>query len=288
MTHDAYRPPARDPMSAGFDADGRLIAWKFHIVGPSITSRWAPSVTEQMIDPFAIEAAGNYPYAVPNVFVDYLQHEVGLTVGYWRSVSHALNCFVGECFMDELAHEAGSDPFEFRRGLLAEQPRWRNVLELAAAKAGWGSAPEGRFQGIALMEGYGTYVSQVAEISVGDDGRLVIHRVVCAVDCGQMVNPSIVEAQATSGIVFGLTAALWGEITLSGGTVEQKYFDTYRLLRLREMPELEVHLVDSAEAPGGMGEPTTAVVAPAVCNAIFAATGKRLRSLPIAKHGFKV
>jgi isoquinoline 1-oxidoreductase beta subunit len=287
-THDAYRPPARDLVAGGLDADGKLIAWKFHIVSPSVTSRWAPAVVEQMTDPFAVEAAANYPYAVPNVHVDFLQHEIGITVGYLRSVSHALNCFVAESFMDELAHAAKRDPFEFRRDLLEAQPRWRNVLELAAGKAGWGQGADGRHQGIALMEGYGTYIAQVAEVSVGADNRLRVHRIVCAVDCGRMVNPSIVEAQATSGIVFGLTAALWGDITLKGGQVEQQNFDTYRLMRMSEMPELEVHLVDSTEAPGGMGEPTTALVAPAVANAIFAATGKRLRSLPFSRHGLKV
>ncbi|TFG85605.1 MAG: xanthine dehydrogenase family protein molybdopterin-binding subunit [Hyphomicrobiales bacterium] len=220
---------------------------------------------------------------MPNVSVKYLCQEIGINVGYWRSVSHALNCFVAESFMDELAHAAGKDPFEFRRTLLDRQPRFKRVLEQAASQAGWGKAPAGRHQGIALMEGYGTYMAQVAEVSAGPTGAVRVHRVVCAVDCGRMVNPAIVESQIESGIIFGLTAALWGEITLEGGKVRETNFDKYRLMRLNEAPVIEVMLLDSAESPGGIGEPSTAVVAPAVCNAIFAATGKRVRRLPIAR-----
>lgn len=280
-THDVYRPPARDPISAGFDASGKLTAWKFKLVGPSITSRWAPAVVEKIVDPFSIEAASNYPYDVPNVSVDYQRHEVGIDVGYWRSVSHALNCFVAESFMDELAHAAKKDPFLFRRDLLEKKPRFRDVLVKAAELSGWGKAPAGRHQGIALMEGYDTYMAQVAEVSV-TGGKLKVHKILCVVDCGQMVNPSIVEAQTFGGIVFGLTAALWGQITIKGGEVQEKNFDTYRLLRINEAPEIQVHLTESQAPPGGMGEPSVALVAPAVCNAIFKATGKRLRKLPIA------
>jgi isoquinoline 1-oxidoreductase beta subunit len=284
MTHDAYRPPAHDVVSGALDADGRLVAWQFHLVGPSVTARLFPGVVADptVADPFAVEAAQNFPYDVPNVSVDYLRQEIGIRVGYWRSVSHALNCFVAESFMDELAHAAKKDPFEFRRGLLGSQPRFIRVLEEAARMAGWGSPPAGRHHGIALMEGYGTHLAQVAEVSVSG-GALTVHRIVCVVDCGQMVNPAIVESQVESGIVFGLTAALWGEITLAGGRVRETNFDRYRLLRMNEMPAIEVRLLESGEAPGGIGEPSTALVAPAVCNAIFAATGRRLRELPISK-----
>jgi len=192
-----------------------------------------------------------------------------------------------ESFMDELADAMKQDPYEFRRKLLSKQPRWRSVLDVAARKANWGKAPSGRRHGIALMSGYGSYLAQVAEISESN-GKLKIHRIVCAVDCGQMVNPSIVQAQAEGGIIFGLTAALFGEINVKAGQVQEKNFDTYRLLRINEIPEIEVHLIDSDDPPGGMGEPTVALVAPAVCNAIFAVTGKRLRSLPIAKQGFTI
>jgi len=282
--HDNYRPPAHDTVEGALDAGGALIAWRLHLCSPSITARWAPAVVAdpKVADPFAVEAAQNYPYDVPNVSVEYQRQEIGIDVGYWRSVSHALNCFVAESFMDELAHAAKKDPYEFRRALLGKQPRFRRALEEAAAMAGWGNAAAGRHQGIALMEGYGTYLAQVAEVSV-TGGRLQVHRICCAVDCGRMVNPAIVESQIESGILFGLTAALWGEITLGRGRVQQGNFHEYRLLRLPEAPAIEVRLLASEEAPGGIGEPSTALVAPAVCNAIFAATRRRLRELPIAK-----
>jgi isoquinoline 1-oxidoreductase beta subunit len=286
-SHDKYRPPARNTCAAALDGNGKLSAFKLHLVAPSITSRWAPAVVKDIVDPFAIEAAHNYPYDVPNVHVDYLQHEIGIDVGYWRSVSHALNCFTVESFMDEVAVAAGQDPYEFRNASLSKQPRWRAVLQAAAAKARWGRAPEGRFQGIALMSGYDTYLAQVAEISV-QDKQLKIHKIVCAIDCGQMVNPDIVRAQAEGSIIFGLTAALFGEINVAGGKVQEQNFDSYRLLRINETPQIEVYLLESSEKPGGMGEPVVALVAPAVCNAIYAATRKRLRSLPIAKQGFTI
>jgi len=287
-THDKYRPPARNTLTAAFDASNKLDTVKIHLVAPSVTSRWAPgAVPNGTPDPFAIEAAHNFPYDVPNLYVDYLQHEIGIEMGYWRSVSHALNCFTIESFMDELAAEVQLDPVDFRRSLLSKQPRWREVLEVAARKANWGRPPEGRHQGVALMSGYDTYLAQVAEISLEGD-KLKVHRIVCAIDCGQMVNPGIVQAQAEGSIVFGLTAALFGEINVVGGKVQEQNFDSYRLLRMNETPVIEVHLLESAERPGGMGEPATALVAPAVCNAIFAATRKRVRKLPVARQGFVI
>ena len=286
-THDKYRPPARNTLSGAFDSSGKLDAVRIHLVAPSVTARWAPAVVANAVDPFAIEAAHNFPYETPNLHVDYLQHEIGIDVGYWRSVSHALNCFSVESFMDELAAEAQMDPYEFRRSLLNKQPRWLTVLDAAAKKAQWGRPAAGRYQGIALMSGYDTYLAQVAEVSV-QGGQLKVHRIVCAIDCGQMVNPGIVQAQAEGSIVFGLTAALWGEINIANGQVQEKNFDGYRMLRLNETPAIEVHLLESTEKPGGMGEPAVALVAPAVCNAIYAATRKRLRALPIAKQGFTV
>ncbi|WP_198683013.1 xanthine dehydrogenase family protein molybdopterin-binding subunit [Peristeroidobacter agariperforans] len=287
-THDKYRPPARNTLSAAFDGNGKLNTVKVHLVAPSVTARWAPGAVPQGTpDPFAIEAAHNFPYEAPNLHIDYVQHEVGLDVGYWRSVSHALNCFTIESFMDELAAEAQIDPVEFRRSLLTKQPRWLAVLDVAARKAGWGKPPAGRHQGVALMSGYDSYLAQVAEISLEGD-KLKVHRIVCAVDCGQMVNPGIVQTQAEGGIIFGLTAALFSEINVTNGKVQEQNFDTYRLLRMNESPVIEVHLLNSDEKPGGMGEPTVALVAPAVCNAIYAATRKRLRKLPIVKQGFVV
>jgi isoquinoline 1-oxidoreductase beta subunit len=280
MMHGTFRPPAREEISGGLDAEGRLIAWSLDITSPSITARASPSVT----DPFdsVVEAALNCPYAVPNFALTYTRREIGIDVGYMRSVSHAPNCFAIESFMDELAVAAGKDPVEFRLGLLAAKPRHAHVLRTAAERAGWGLRKPGRHQGVAFMEGYSTQIAQVAEISVVA-GEIKVHKITCVVDCGQMVNPRIVESQIESGIVFGLTAALWGEVTLVGGRVRQTNFNSYRLLRGNEMPELSVHLVESDAAPGGIGEAAVPPVAPAICNAIFAATGKRLRELPIAR-----
>ncbi len=278
MTHDTYRPPAREEVSGGVDASGKVIAWRLHITSPSITARMFPPV--KGVDDSVIEAAVNNLYDVPNLSVSYSRQEIGIDVGYLRSVSHAPNCFVIESFMDELAAAAGKNPYEFRMAHLANKPRQRRVLQMTAERAGWGKPPAGRHQGIALMEGYTTHLAQVAEISI-DAGVLKVHKIVCVVDCGQMINPRIVESQIESGIVFGLSAALWGEVTIAGGRVQQTNFNNYRVLRSNELPELDVHLVDSDETPGGIGEPAVALVAPAICNAIFAATGTRLRSLPI-------
>jgi isoquinoline 1-oxidoreductase beta subunit len=285
-THDVYRPPAYNTCAAGFDRDGKLIAWTHHLTAPSVTARWyPPAVPEGTVDPFSIEAAANYPYDVPNVLVGFVRHEIGIDVGYWRSVSHALNCFSAESFMDELATAARKDPLAFRLELLDKQPRYKAVLERAASEAGYGNAPKGRFQGIALMEGYGTYMAQVAEISL-QKRRVQVHRIVCALDCGQVVNPAIVVSQVESAALFGLTAALWGEINIQGGRVQQTNFNNYRLLRLDEAPRIDAYIIASAEAPGGIGEPATALVAPAICNAIFAATRERVRSLPLSRHRF--
>jgi isoquinoline 1-oxidoreductase beta subunit len=286
-THDLYRTAAVQRCTAAFDAAGKLSAWKFEICAPSPLGRWAPALYDQLvIDPFSIEAAVNYPYSVPNVRVTYLRQELGLDVGFLRSVSHATNCFAVESFMDELAVREREDPVAFRRALLGaqEQARYLTVLNRAAERAGWGSPPAGRAQGVALMEGYGTYLAMVAEVAA-ENGRVRVTKITCVVDCGQMVNPSIVEAQVQGSIVLGLSSTLWGEITIEGGRVQQQNFDTYRFVRMNEMPELDIELLPSTEAPGGIGEPATALVAPAVANAVFAATGTRVGSLPLAKHG---
>jgi len=284
MTHDYYRPAAYNVCTGAFDRQGKLVAWQHHLTAPSITKRWIPGlIKDGTVDPFSVEAAANYPYDVPNVLVDWVEHDLGVEVGYWRSVSHALNCFSAESFMDELAAAAKKDPVEFRMALLEKQPRYRAVLERAVKESGYGSAQKGRFHGVAVMEGYGTYMAQVAEISL-EGGNVRVHRIVCAVDCGRVINPSIATAQVESSVIFGLTAALWGEISIYGGRAQQTNFDVYRLMRMNEAPRIDTYIVESSEEPGGMGEPAVALVAPAVANAIHRANGKRVRSLPFSRH----
>jgi isoquinoline 1-oxidoreductase subunit beta len=281
MTHDFYRPAALHHMSAGLDASGKPVALHLRLSSPSVTARMFPSVVKVGIDPFMTEAAVS-PYDIPNQLAESVIHDTGLRVGYWRSVSHAMNSFANESFIDELALAAGKDPVQYRMAMLSSQPRYKNVLQLAADKAGWGKplAP-GHFQGVGLMEGYGTYMAQVAEVSV-DNGKVKVHRVVIAADLGRMVNPNIVRQQLESSIIFGLSAALWGEITLKDGRVQQTNFDTYRMVRMPESPKIDMIIVDSTEKPGGIGEPGTALVGATLANAIFAATGKRLRKLPLS------
>jgi len=280
MTHDFYRPVSYHQLSGGLDAQGRPVALKFHLTSPSVTSRLFPPFIKDGVDPLMTEAAV-VPYDIPHQFADVVIHDTGMRVGYLRSVSHALNSFAYESFMDELAAAAGKDPYQFRLALLDKQPRLKHVLELAAEKSGWGTPlPAGRFRGIGLMEGYGTSMAQVAEVSVAGP-RVRVHRVVVAADLGKMVNPNIVKQQLESSIIFGLGAVLYGEITLKDGRVQQSNFHDYQVVRMPESPKIEMHIVDSNEKPAGIGEPGTALVGPTVANAVFAATGKRLRKLPL-------
>jgi isoquinoline 1-oxidoreductase beta subunit len=277
-----YRPANFHRMRAGLGADGRPVAWTHRIVAPSIMARVFPGSVQNGLDGEAVEGGKEMAYAIPNVHVDYVLTDTGIPVGFWRSVNNSFNAFAVETFVDELAAAAKVDPFEYRRGLLANAPRHRGVLELAAAKAGWGTPlAAGRARGIAVHKSFESFVAQVAEVSVSPAGEVRVHRVVCAVDCGMTVNPDTIEAQMQSGIVFGLTAALKGAITIDKGRVQQGNFDDYEMLRLADVPVIEVYIVPSSEAPGGVGEPGTPPIAPAVCNAIFAATGKRIRKLPI-------
>lgn len=278
MRNDFYRPATFNRFEAAVDAAGRPTAWYHCVAGQSLRSRFGPLADG--VDQSSVEGAANLPYAIPNLRVEYCRLDVPVPIGFWRSVGSSQNAFVTECFVDEVAALAGVDPYEFRRRHLAD-PRARAVLELAASKAGWGTPlPSGRFRGIAYAACYGSRAAEVAEVSVSG-GKVRVHRVVAAIDCGQVVNPDTVEAQVEGAIVYGLTAALHGEITLDGGRVRQGNFDSYPLLRLTEMPGIEVHIVPSNEAPGGVGEPGTPPIAPAVANAVFQATGTRIRRLPI-------
>jgi isoquinoline 1-oxidoreductase beta subunit len=279
MTHDFYRPQSVHHLAAAVDADGMPTAMTFRMTSQSVTGR-VFGLPAEVQDPLMTEAA-IAPYQIAATRHETVKHDAGLRVGYWRSVSHALNAFANETFIDELAAAAGKDPYQYRMALLTSQPRFQNVLKMAAEKAGWGTAvPAGRFRGIALMEGYDTYMAQVAEISM-KDGVPVVHRVTTVADLGRMVNPDTVEAQIQSSIVFGLTAALYGDITVDKGRVQQTNFDRYQMVRMNEAPQIDIVLVQSTEKPGGIGEPATALIGPAVGNAVFAATGKRLRKLPL-------
>ena len=279
-----YRPMSLCRFTGGLDADGNPVALAATVVCESLavgTGAEAALIRKDGVDATSVEGLENLPYAIPNIAIEWIRYSPGVRTWFWRSVGNSQNAFFIECFIDELAHAAGRDSFEFRRALLAKHPRHKRVLELAAEKAGWGTKlPAGRARGIAVAESFGSFIAQVAEVSL-ENGKPRVHRVVCAADVGTTVNPDTVAAQMESGIVYGLSAALYGRITFRNGQVEQSNFHDYPVLRMNEMPAVEVHLVPSTESPGGVGEPGTPPIAPAVCNALFALTGKRVRRLPI-------
>ena len=282
-----YRPLWYDRLTAGLDGNGNLTGWWHTIVGQSIIAGtpFEAAMIKNGIDGTSVEGAQDIPYAIPNILVDLHSPRIAVPVIWWRSVGHSHTAFVVESFLDEVAHAAGKDPFQMRQALLADKPRHRGVLELAAEKAGWGKPlPAGQGRGIAVHESFGSFIAQVAEVSVSPKGEVRVHRVVCAVDCGLTVNPEIIAAQMESGIAFGLSAALHSAITLKDGRVEQGNFDGYQVLRMNEMPLVEVHIVPSREKPGGVGEPGVPPIAPAVANAVFAVTGVRLRALPLSRE----
>ncbi|MET0980587.1 MAG: xanthine dehydrogenase family protein molybdopterin-binding subunit [Telluria sp.] len=287
IQHDMFRPYYVDRLAARLDDKGRPAAWFHRTTGSSIMSRFAPPAVKNGVDPDAVEGAADLQYTLPNMRVEYVRHEPpGVPTAFWRGVGPTHNVFVVESFMDELAQAAKQDPVVFRRALLDKSPRTLAVLNLAAQKAGWGkplASIAGRKvgRGVSTQFAFGSYMAQVAEVSVGPDGDVRLHRVVCAVDCGQAVNPDTIAAQIEGGVIFGATAALWNEITINRGRVQQTNFGDYRLMRINEAPVVEVHIVDSTDEPGGIGEPGTSGIAPALTNAVFAATGKRIRKLPI-------
>jgi isoquinoline 1-oxidoreductase beta subunit len=293
MQHDFYRPASLIRLKAALNDSGNPTAWYSRVSSTSIISTLVrlplkpPLAPAEGVDPQAVASLTDLPHAIPNVQIEYAQRNAHVPVGFWRTVGHSQNPFARECFMDELASAAGKDPFEYRRALLQKSPKDLGILEATAKAAGWGKPlPAGVFRGIAQTEAYGSYTSAVVELSVDKNGEVKIHRLVLGVDPGYVVNPDNVIAQMQGSSVFMLTAMFWGEITIKDGRVEQSNFHDYRMMRLREMPKVEVVIAPSGGFWGGVGEPGQASIAPAVCNAIFAATGKRVRSLPLKNHGF--
>jgi isoquinoline 1-oxidoreductase beta subunit len=286
MTHDFYRPAGVNQLKAGLDAKGMPVALHFKVASQSVTQR-AFGLPVDTLDPFMAEAAVT-GYNIPNTQHDLVIHDSGFRVGYWRAVSHSMNAFANESFVDELAKAAGQDPYAYRMKMLDGKPRFANVLKLAAEKAGWGKPlAAGRARGIALMEGYDSYMAQVAEVSLDKDGSVRVHKVTVAADVGHMVNPDTVEAQLQSSIVFGVGAVLKHQITMKNGRVQETNYNSYAPVRMFESPQIDIVLVKSTEKPGGIGEPGTAVAAPAIANAVAALTGKRVRRLPITADALR-
>jgi isoquinoline 1-oxidoreductase beta subunit len=282
IQHDFYRPAATSAFEIGVDKAGYPYAWKNRVVNTSIMMRYAPQWVGDKPDNTMTEGATEMPYHIPHQTTDVVRVETDIPVGFWRSVGNSLNCFFVESALDELAHHAKKDPYQYRRHLLKDSPRALKVLDVVAEKAGWNKQLEkGKGRGIALTNSFGSYVAQVVEVTTGKDGQFTVDRVVCTVDCGLVINPAIVKRQMQSAIIYGLTAALHGKINLVDGHVVESNFHDYPALRMAETPKIEVHIIESDEKPGGYGEPGTPPIAPAVANAIFAASGIRHQSLPL-------
>jgi isoquinoline 1-oxidoreductase beta subunit len=290
-THDTYHPTTQCKLTGAFDASGNLTALHMRISGQSILAALAPSRLQNGRDPATFQglnpggAEGAFGYDIPNLLIDHAMRNPHVTPGFWRGVNNNQNAVYLECFMDELAHAAGQDALEFRRKLMAQHPKHLAVLNAVAEKIGWGQpAPQGVYRGLAQQMGYGSYVAAAAEISVTGGNKIKIHRIVGATDCGYAVNPAQIERQVAGSFVYGLSALFYGECTVKDGRIEQTNFDTYDSMRIAEMPKVESILMPSGGFWGGVGEPTIFVAAPAVLNAYFAATGKRIRSIPLKNH----
>jgi isoquinoline 1-oxidoreductase beta subunit len=291
MTHDFYHPVTQCRLTGGLDADGKLVGLRMRISGQSIAAALAPQNLKNGMDPSVFSGLNPggeenaFGYQIPNLLIDHAMRNPHIPPGPWRGVNAKQNAIYTECFIDELAHVAGQDPLEFRRRML--KPKHLAVLNAAAERAGYGKAPAGTYHGLAQFMGYGSYVAACAEVSVSADGRLKIHRIVAAANPGHAVNPAQIERQVAGSFVYGLSAMLYGECTVNGGAIEQTNFDSYNVMRIDEMPKVEVVIMPTGDFWGGVGEPTIAVAAPAVLNAIFAATGKRIRSLPLMNQDLK-
>ena len=281
MQHDFYRPISYARMQGAVDASGKATVFTQHLVQQSLMKRLG-SLPPNGVDFISMDGSATLPYDIPNIKIEYTEQDPGIPYGFWRSVGASFQGFAVEAFVDELASTAGKDPYEFRKAMLSKHPRHLGVLNLAAEKAGWGKPlPQGRARGIAVMEAFGSILSQVTEVSVDAKGAVKVHRVVCTVDCGWVINPDTIRQQMEGGIIYGLSAALKGEITIDRGRVVQRHFNDYQVVRHSEMPQIEVYLVPSVEEPGGIGEPSTALAAGSLVNAIYAATGRRVYKLPV-------
>jgi isoquinoline 1-oxidoreductase beta subunit len=282
IQHDIYRPVYRDVISATL-SDGKIAAWKYRVTGSAIMARWAPSIFQNGIDIDAVDSAVDMPYDIPNLQVEYVRAEPpAVPTGFWRGVGPNNNVFAIECFMDELARKAGKDPVEFRLGMLGKNPRLKAALELVAEKSGWGQQlPARTGRGVSVQPSFGSFIATVVEAEVDDSGGVKLRRVTSAVDTGIAVNPDTIVAQLQGGLIFGLTAALYGEVTIDKGRVQQSNFNNYRMLRIDEVPRIDVHVIGSGEDPGGIGETGVTAAPPALRNAIYAATGVALRRMPI-------
>jgi isoquinoline 1-oxidoreductase beta subunit len=282
IQHDVYRPVYRDTIAATV-SDGKIVGWKYRVSGSSIMARWFPPGFEKGIDIDAVDSAIDMPYDIPNFHVEYVRAEPpAVPTGFWRGVGPNNNVFAIECFMDELARKAGKDPVDFRRSMLGSQPRFLAALDLAAEKSNWGQPLPARVgRGVCVQPSFASFIATVVEAEVDEFGEVRLRRVVSAVDTGIAVNPDTIRAQLEGGLIFGLTAALYGEITIEKGRVQQSNFNDYRMLRIDQVPKIEIHIIQSGEAPGGIGETGATAGPPALRNAIYAATGVALRRLPI-------